>query len=534
MKLHCPHCGVKGSADDSYSGRKVKCPKCQGLFEVKPDMALEPPDDAPLFSSAFSSPPTESPASLAEVETPTVVDDGISLNESEKLADEVPTASESEITSPSEQEETLDWEDIASEIDLQMAAGEMEGEDEEPHEGSPADLSSLLDEIEKPAGDSALTVEGKSEDGDKSDEGFRSEQEEDLDEIEVADFIEETSLLDPADALSSEEETTNDPAEPDEVAESRQEAVSEDETRLVQKTDEIELEPYGIDKEQCWQCGKIDSIGGTFIAKDGRLYCRDCAPIEELDETAHTNQEPNIEGIAYAQALNGADVESDDSVTDRKYNKISIRDSLRKAWQKTKGAKGSIWAGSAIMYLVILVIVAGGAFLLPSMSGNLTAAGFVGKILVQVMTNVFSGLFVAGLLLMGIRKVAEKSISWKMIFKGFSCAGKIIVATILQSLFVLIGFLFLILPGIYLTVGYAMTLPLIIDKGLSPWQAMETSRKAIHKVWWKVTGLFIVMGLIFIGSCIPLGIGMIWTWPMFIILTGVVYQQLFADERRIG
>lgn len=77
-----------------------------------------------------------------------------------------------------------------------------------------------------------------------------------------------------------------------------------------------------------------------------------------------------------------------------------------------------------------------------------------------------------------------------------------------------------------------MTLPLIVDKGLSPWQAMETSRKAVHKIWWRLIGLFIVMGLIFVVSLVPLGIGLIWTWPMFIILTGVVYRHLFGAEEK--
>ena len=124
-------------------------------------------------------------------------------------------------------------------------------------------------------------VEEESGGGDKSGEGFWSESEEDPDEIEVADSIEESSLLDSADALI-EEETANDFAESDESVERYQEAVPEDETRLVHKTDEIELEPYGIDKEQCWQCGKIDSIGEPFIARNGRLYCKDCAPIGEI------------------------------------------------------------------------------------------------------------------------------------------------------------------------------------------------------------------------------------------------------------
>ena len=37
MKMLCPHCGVKGAADDSYRGKMVKCPKCETVFEVFPE-----------------------------------------------------------------------------------------------------------------------------------------------------------------------------------------------------------------------------------------------------------------------------------------------------------------------------------------------------------------------------------------------------------------------------------------------------------------------------------------------------------------
>lgn len=42
MKLHCPHCAVEGSTEDSYIGRKVKCPKCNKRFVVEQGMDLEP------------------------------------------------------------------------------------------------------------------------------------------------------------------------------------------------------------------------------------------------------------------------------------------------------------------------------------------------------------------------------------------------------------------------------------------------------------------------------------------------------------
>ena len=542
MKLHCPHCGVKGSADDSYSGRKVKCPKCQGMFEVKPDMALELPEDATLLSAALST-PTESSTPFGEAEIAiteesdleeTEEDGALSVGEAEDSVEiDVDLAdTEPEILPPGEEEE-LNWEDVASEIDLQLAEGDSEEEFEEELEGDPADISSLQDEFEKPAADFGLTVEEEDgEIGDESSEELEAEAEGQPAEIEVTELMEESPLLDPA---IPEQEIASDQAESAEIAESDEEGLLGEEVELAPEDDGIELEPYGIDKEQCWQCGKENIVGEQpFIAKDDRLYCTDCIPFEDTAEALDTHQELNTDdNLDEAQSLD------DDALTESAVNgpsnQFSIGDAIRQAWAKTKGAKGSIWAGSAIMYLVILAIVVGGALLLPSLNGDMTnIPGLVINILLQALTNVFYVIFTAGLLLMGIRKVAGDRISWKMIFQGFPCAGKIIVATILQSIFVAIGFLLLVLPGIYLAIGYAMTIPLIIDKGLAPWQAMEMSRKAIHKIWWKVTGLFIVMCLIFVVSVIPLGIGLIWTWPMFFILGGVVYRYLFSGEKEVS
>ncbi len=34
MKMLCPHCGVEGAADDSYTGKEVRCPRCKVIFEI--------------------------------------------------------------------------------------------------------------------------------------------------------------------------------------------------------------------------------------------------------------------------------------------------------------------------------------------------------------------------------------------------------------------------------------------------------------------------------------------------------------------
>lgn len=34
MKLICPHCGLKGTADEALQGKKVRCPQCQKIFRL--------------------------------------------------------------------------------------------------------------------------------------------------------------------------------------------------------------------------------------------------------------------------------------------------------------------------------------------------------------------------------------------------------------------------------------------------------------------------------------------------------------------
>jgi len=92
----------------------------------------------------------------------------------------------------------------------------------------------------------------------------------------------------------------------------------------------------------------------------------------------------------------------------------------------------------------------------------------------------------------------------------------------------LIGFLLLILPGIYLSIAYVFTLPLIVDKEMDIWDAMETSRKAVTKHWFKVFGLFILLSLIMALGALALGIGLIWAVPLlFVTLYGLLYPLIF-------
>jgi len=543
MKLYCPHCGVKGVADDSYRGKNIKCPKCQKIFiaaepavaiasealipsesreELRDEETLTEPEVPAEEEAPVEALPAEEIVESEAVEEIIEVEAAREAVEAESVEEMV---EEEELLTPPvndarpEEEETavLDWDEIAAEIEARTAEDERReaGEKEELPAGlfaETAEEEPALPEAEEMAGPEIpepLAAENAGTDDRLPD------REELSGAVAESEVWQEEQL---ADAPTAEEGRED-------------HFIFEDRPTGTEPVQEVEDQPYGMIKEQCWQCGKKNRSGVPFAASGGRLYCPACAPAAE-PLSAFAGQSAG--GPPPLQDTE--DAEPPAFTTEGQPPRFTIGGALREAWQKTKGAKGPILAGSAVMYLTILFLAAGGGFLLPMFGYDLTApapgmAGQIGNFLFQALIDAISVLFTAGLLFMGIRKVAGDPISWKMIFTGFSDSGKILVATFLQSVLIIIGLLILVLPGIYLAIGYSMTIPLIVDRKMSPWQAMEASRKAIHLVWWRVMGLYLVMGVIFVISMVPLGIGSIWTWPMFIILAGVVYRSLFDVEK---
>ena len=93
-----------------------------------------------------------------------------------------------------------------------------------------------------------------------------------------------------------------------------------------------------------------------------------------------------------------------------------------------------------------------------------------------------------------------------------------------------IGFILLIIPGIYLSVGYLFVTMLIIDKRMQFWQAMETSRKIVTKKWWSFLGLIILLGLLNFVGALLLGIGLLVTVPWSVCILGAAYADIVGLE----
>ena len=200
---------------------------------------------------------------------------------------------------------------------------------------------------------------------------------------------------------------------------------------------------------------------------------------------------------------------------------FTIEAMLSEAWAKTNGLKGSFW-GAALLLMVGVLLIAGG------LGFALGTGGMATQLIVQLAIMAFMYPFMAGILMMGVKRSVDQPISFNMMFSYFSVTGTVILAGLFSTILTWVGFLLLIIPGLYLAIAYGLIIPLIADKKLSAWQAMEASRKAITKRWFKIFGLYLVMGVILVISAIPLGLGLVWTYPMMVSLMGILYREIFG------
>ncbi len=208
---------------------------------------------------------------------------------------------------------------------------------------------------------------------------------------------------------------------------------------------------------------------------------------------------------------------------------FDIVDVMSEAWQKISGAKGAMWVGILVMYAASFVLQMVGAGIAAAF-GEGSFLGTSIAVLVQLGGQAISWIVTAGVYYYAIKwSAGDRSATATDVLSGFSIAGPLIGVYLLMVLLTALGFVLLILPGIYLAIAYSLATPLVIERGLGVWEALETSRKAITNHWFKVFGLGLLASLAAgLGIVVTLGIGVVWAMPFFFMVYGVLYNRIFG------
>ena len=82
---------------------------------------------------------------------------------------------------------------------------------------------------------------------------------------------------------------------------------------------------------------------------------------------------------------------------------------------------------------------------------------------------------------------------------------------------------------IYLGVSWWYALPLVADKGMRFWPALELSRRVVNKHWWMNFLLMFVCGLLSFAGVIACCVGVVVTGPTAFAAMTYQYEKLFGD-----
>ncbi|NUN92159.1 MAG: DUF4339 domain-containing protein [Verrucomicrobiae bacterium] len=145
-------------------------------------------------------------------------------------------------------------------------------------------------------------------------------------------------------------------------------------------------------------------------------------------------------------------------------------------------------------------------------------AGFRRNTKDLVLAGVVQGVIIFGVILIAVIPV---------IAIGFDLSGGKTPSGMTLMLLTLLGVLLLV-GLIILSAMWMFSFPLVIDRGLGFWRAMETSRKAVFRRFGSVLGLLIACSLIVIAGVLALGVGVLVALPVCAASLAAAYDELFG------
>ncbi|AAV82148.1 MAG: hypothetical protein HLX52_07740 [Idiomarinaceae bacterium] len=212
---------------------------------------------------------------------------------------------------------------------------------------------------------------------------------------------------------------------------------------------------------------------------------------------------------------------------------LSLRQIFEQAFNITKSNLTPLIGG-------FLVLLATAFLMVQALMNVFSVEEIMGSIKIQYISNILGSVLIApllgGLILMGIKHSVGIKTKVGDVFNGFNVMMPLIaVALVSTTLKLVAGQLlglihpnFMIIAQLYVTAILVLAMPLVIERGVGPLNALYYSIKIIHFKLPKFILLFLVMFGLLLLAFIPLGLGLIWVLPMICNLIGVVYREVIG------
>jgi len=134
----------------------------------------------------------------------------------------------------------------------------------------------------------------------------------------------------------------------------------------------------------------------------------------------------------------------------------------------------------------------------------------------------------AGFYVVSAKLMQRRTPEFQDFFTGFQFFVPLLLLSVVSAILIILGFILLIIPGIFLMVCYLFPSMLIIDRRLDFWPAMELSRRTVQTQWFGFFVFVLLIILINLGGALLLGIGLLVSLPVSACAVAAAYADVFG------
>ena len=148
-------------------------------------------------------------------------------------------------------------------------------------------------------------------------------------------------------------------------------------------------------------------------------------------------------------------------------------------------------------------------------------------VLICLFAGILSAVCSIGLLSMSLKLVRGQKVAYEEIIPSFHVLWRLVLASVVSGVLILLGLVLFIVPGIYLALRFSLVKFITIDMpGVSIGDALRKSSAMTSGAKWELLGLVLVILFINILGVIPLGLGLLVTMPVSFIALAYAYEAL--------
>jgi uncharacterized membrane protein len=210
------------------------------------------------------------------------------------------------------------------------------------------------------------------------------------------------------------------------------------------------------------------------------------------------------------------------NLIDRNYT-LNVSRCLDRGWEISQQYLGGF---ISFLFLFALISILAG---LPPLLAEIEIPMPYGILqLTSLYSLLIAPVLYAGMSIVALQIARRRRVYFSDFFSGFYQYLPVLLVTQLVYFLSVVGISFLMIPGFILGALYQLSLPLVLDRGLNFWQAMETSRKIVLNNFTSFFGLYLLTAVVNLLGLLLLGVGLLITIPWSISI------QIAAYELTIG